>query len=467
MTGKPIMTEWMTDVAAIATAVALVILNGFFVAAEFALVKVRVSQIDRLVREGRPLAKMAHWLAIRLDSSLSACQLGITMASLALGWVGEPAFAHLLSPLFKLMGITSEQVLHGLAFIVAFSVITSLHLVIGEQVPKIFAIRRPQLILLWCAAPMMFFYVLLFPFMILLSSVTSFLLRLLGIDGSSGHDAPHTEDEIRLLLSEAHLHGDLSRSEHRLLNAVFEFDDMICRRIMVPRNDVDVFDVNWSFAECLELAARTKHTRYPVCDRSLDRVLGVVHLKDLIGVAADRTDVDLRTMMRPPQKVPEHMPISRVLRHFQATHQLLAFVVDEYGTISGMVTLENVLEEIVGPVEDEFDTEEPNVVPDGDRQYIVLGSTPIGEVERALDLELDDNDVDTISGLLVSRSQKLPVVGDRIKLPGAVAEVLEVNHERAIRIRLSVGDAAADVPGAPANSPQDDPPDKSHPDRSS
>ncbi len=303
--------------------------------------------------------------------------------------------------------------------------------------------------------------------MILLSSVTSFLLRLLGIDGSSGHDAPHTEDEIRLLLSEAHLHGDLSRSEHRLLNAVFEFDDMICRRIMVPRNDVDVFDVNWSFAECLELAARTKHTRYPVCDRSLDKVLGVVHLKDLIGLAADRTDVDLRTMMRPPHKVPEHMPISRVLRHFQATHQLLAFVVDEYGTISGMVTLENVLEEIVGPVEDEFDTEEPSVVPDGDRQYIVLGSTPIGEVERALDLELDDNDVDTISGLLVSRSQKLPVVGDRIKLPGAVAEVLEVNHERAIRIRLSVGDAAADVPGAPTNSPQGDPPDKSHPDGSS
>jgi len=461
------MTEWMMDMAAIAAAVGLVILNGFFVAAEFALVKVRVSQVDKLVREGHPFAKLAHWLATRLDTSLSACQLGITMASLALGWVGEPAFAHLLSPLFKLIGITSEQVLHGLAFVIAFSLITSLHLVIGEQVPKIFAIRRPQLILLWCAAPMMFFYVLLFPFMILLSTITSFLLRLLGIEGSSGHDAPHTEEEIRLLLSESHLQGNLSGSEHRLLNAVFEFDDMICRRIMVPRNDVDVFDVSWPFAQCLELAARTKHTRYPVCDGSLDKVLGVVHLKDLIGLAEDRTDVDLRTLLRPAHRVPEHMPISRMLRHFQATHQLLAFVVDEYGTISGVVTLENVLEEIVGPVEDEFDTEQPHVVPDGDGKYIVLGSTPIGEVERALGLELDDNDVDTISGLLVSRGQKLPVVGDRIELPGAVADILEVENERAIRIRLSVDDPPAEATGAPTAPPQDANPDKSQPNHSS
>ncbi len=431
------MTEWMTDVVAIAAAVVLVILNGFFVAAEFALVKVRVSQVEKLVREGRPFAKWALWLATRLDTSLSACQLGITMASLALGWVGEPAFAHLVTPLFKLMGITSEQLLHGLAFIIAFSLITSLHLIIGEQVPKIFAIRRPQVILLWCAAPMMFFYFLLFPFMILLSEITTYLLKLLGIEGA-GHDAPHTEEEIRVLLSEAHLHGDLSRSEHRMLDAVFEFDDMICRKIMLPRNDVEVFDVNWPFSQCLELAARTKHTRYPLCDGSLDKVMGVVHLKDLIGLAADRTDIDLRKLMRPAHMVPENMPISRVLRHFQATHQLLAFVVDEYGTISGVVTLENVLEEIVGPVEDEFDTTEPNVVSDGDQQFIVLGSTHVGEVERELGLKLDDDDVDTISGLLVSLSQKLPVVGDRIELPGASAEILEVDHERATRIRLTV-----------------------------
>jgi CBS domain containing-hemolysin-like protein len=443
------MTERMMDVAGIAVAVGLVILNGFFVAAEFALVKVRVSQVEKLVREGRLFSKMALWLAVRLDTSLSACQLGITMASLALGWVGEPAFADLISPLFKMMGIDSEQLLHGLAFVIAFSLITSLHLVIGEQVPKIFAIRRPQMILLWCAAPMMFFYYLLFPFMILLSAVTSYLLRRLGIEGSSGHDAPHTEEEIRVLLSEAHLHGDLSRSEHSLLNAVFEFDDMICRRIMLPRNDVEVFDASWPFSRCLELAARTKHTRYPLCDGSLDKVLGVVHMKDLIGLAADDADVDLRSLMRPAHKVPEHMPISRLLRHFQATHQLLALVVDEYGTISGVVTLENVLEEIVGPLEDEFDTEEPNIVPDGDRQYIVLGSTHVGEVERELGLELDDDDVDTISGLLVSHSQKLPAVGDRIELPGVFADILEVDHERATRIRLTLGQPPPDAPKPP------------------
>ena len=215
---------------------------------------------------------------------------------------------------------------------------------------------------------------------------------------------------------------------------------MICRRVMVPRNDVEFLDVNWSFAECLELTKRTKHTRYPLCDGSLDKVLGVIHLKDLLGLGGDTPGVDLREFMRPSHKVPEHMPISRVLRHFQVTHQLLAFVVDEHGTMVGIVTLENVLEEIVGPVEDEFDAEEPNIVPAGPGEFIVSGSTPIAEVERSLELELDDADVDTVSGVLMSRSQKMPVTGDRVQLPGAVAEILETKGDRATRIRFIIGE---------------------------
>ena len=436
---------WLTDTLEILVAILLVLLNGFFVAAEFALVKVRLSQIEQMVAERRLFAKTAQWLAARLDASLSACQLGITMASLALGWVGEPAFAHLITPLLEGLGVTSEAMVHGIAFVIAFSAITALHLVIGEQAPKIFAIRRPETMILWCAAPLMFFYILLYPFLAVLNVTTAFLLRLVGLTGATGHETPHTEDEIRALLAYAHTHGHLSRSEHRLLNAVFEFDDMICRRVMVPRGEVDFFDVSDSFAECLEQAKRTKHTRYPLCDGSLDKVIGVIHLKDLLGLAADNENVDFRKFIRPARKVPESMPISKVLRHFQATHQLLAFVVDEYGTTIGIVTLENVLEKIVGPVEDEFDAEEPNISEQEPGRYIIAGSTLVEEVEQALNLELGDEDMDTVAGVLMARAQRMPVVGDKIRLNGAVAEILEVHDDRATRIQFTLS-AAGDAP---------------------
>ena len=238
-------------------------------------------------------------------------------------------------------------------------------------------------------------------------------------------------------MREAHVHGELTRNEHSLLNAVFEFDDQICRLVMVPRNDVVYFTIDQPFAECIEIARRTKHTRYPLCDGSLDKVVGVVHMKDLVGVSPDQ-DIDLSEIARPPKKVPESMPISRVLRHFQVTHQLLALVVDEYGTVIGIVTLENVLEEIVGPVEDEFDVEEPNIVPSGPGEFIVLGSTPIREVEDAIGVNLDDEDVDTASGVLMSRAQKMLAAGDRVEFDGAVADILEVRDDRAYKIRFTL-----------------------------
>ncbi|MDA1052223.1 MAG: hemolysin family protein [Planctomycetota bacterium] len=442
---------WLTDSLKILLAIFLVLLNGFFVAAEFALVKVRLSQIEQLVVDRRTFAKTAQWLAARLDASLSACQLGITMASLALGWVGEPAFAHLIEPLLRAVGVTSDAIIHGIAFVIAFSMITALHLVIGEQAPKIFAIRRPETMILWCAAPLRFFYVILYPFLAVLNVTTSFLLRLVGLTGATEHETPHTEDEIRALLAYAHTHGHLSRSEHRLLNAVFEFDDMICRRVMVPRGEVEFFDVNTTFAECLEQAKRTKHTRYPLCDGSLDKVLGVIHLKDLLGFAAEADDVNLRQFIRPARKVPESMPISKVLRHFQATHQLLAFVVDEYGTTIGIVTLENVLEKIVGPVEDEFDAEEPSISEEAPGRFIVAGSTLVEEVERALKLELGDEDMDTVAGVLMALAQRMPVVGDKIRLNGAVAEILDVQDDRATRIQFTLESASGT--DLPAESP--------------
>ena len=420
-------------------ALLLVVLNGFFVAAEFALVKIRPSQIKKLVEEKRLFAGSAKWLFDRMDHTLSACQLGITMASLGLGWVGEPAFAKLLEPIFHVLNI-GPSVGHIIAFLVAFSIITALHLVVGEQAPKIFAIREPVKMLMWCAAPMRFFYYLLFPFMWVLNWVTNWILAKLGLTGSTGHGAPHNEEEIRAMLTESHTHGYLSRTEHRLMNAVMEFDDMLCRLVMVPRVEVQAMDVNKPFSELMAMAKKTRHTRYPVVDSSLDSLLGVVHMKDVLGVS-EKADFDVRSVMREPTKVPESMPISQVLRHFQSTHQLLSFVIDEYGSIIGIVTLENVLEKIIGPVDDEFDVaDEPNIKKLLNNEYVVLGNAHIAEVEDALGLNLDDEDADTVAGVLMTRLGKIPEMGDSFEFEGAVAHVLGVKNDRVEKIRFVVAE---------------------------
>ena len=436
------MPAWFIDVIEVGIAIFLVALNGFFVAAEFALVKVRSSQVEELVRQGKPFSKTAFWLAERLEDSLSACQLGITMASLGLGWVGEPAFARLLEPILHSVGITSPAVIHGLAFSIAFTLITALHLVIGEQAPKIFAIRHPEKMVLWCAAPMKFFYIVSYPLLISLNWMTTMILKQLGVKGI-GHDSPHSEEEIRALLRESHIHGDLTRSEHRLLDAVFEFDDTICRRIMVPRTDVELLLVGQSLADCLTQARRSRHTRFPLCEGSLDKVVGVIHIKELILRTDDDGQFDLRAIALPPKTVPENMPISKLLRHFQATHQHMAFIVDEYGTVIGIVTLENVIEQIVGAVQDEFDLETPDIVPEGSGQFIVQGSTPIDVVEKILNIYRGEDDVDTFSGLLMLRHGEILEAGDRIELTGAVAEVLETKNSRAERVRVTLNSSPA------------------------
>lgn len=434
------MTDLSQTFLYLAIAVGLIVLNGFFVAAEFALVKVRISRIEQLRTDGKAFAGTASWLAKRLDESLSACQLGITMASLALGWVGEPAFARLVEPVLGWVGIVDQRLIHILGFACAFSAITGLHLVVGEQFPKIFAIRRPEQMLLWCAAPLKFFYVILYPFLTVLNVATSFLLRLVGITGASDHgEVVNTEEEIRALLREAHVHGNLSRSEHSLINNVFEFDDMIVRRVMLPRGRVDFFDIHEPVSALRDLVRRTKHTRYPVCDRSLDKVLGVVHIKDMLTIPESDVEFNVKSIMRPPKKVPETMPISRVLRHFQATHQLMAFVIDEYGTITGMVTLENVLERIVGEVDDEFDQADPNIVPSGPSEFTVLGTTTIEEITQRLGIAIDEaTDANTLAGLLMETEERMLAQGDEIALSGATAKIIELRNDSPSRILITM-----------------------------
>ncbi|MGD2268757.1 MAG: hemolysin family protein [Desulfobacterales bacterium] len=429
------MSDWVYDITKILIALLLVFINGFFVASEFALVKIRRGRLEDLVKNRRPFAVTARWLSYRLDASLSACQLGITMASLGLGWIGEPAVAHLLRPLLFAVGVNSEIILHTAAFIIAFTAITAAHLVLGEQAPKIAAIRSPETAALWSAVPLKLFYYLSYPLLASLNAATSFLLRTAGIAETSELEIPHSEEEIRTLVRQAHIHGELTRSEHRLISAVFDFDELICRRVMVPRIDVIFLDVNSSLSDIMAVAKSAKHSRYPVCEGSMDNVVGVVHIKDLVVMPSEE-GFDLRSIMRPPQFVPETLPVRRLLRQFQATRQHMAFVVDEHGTVMGIVTLENVLEPIVGSVEDEFDNEPPEIVRIGDLKYVVVGSTPIELINRQLGLSLVAESIDTISGLLMEKADKLLAVGDRVKLPGVEAEVVEVKGRRTTKIRL-------------------------------
>jgi CBS domain containing-hemolysin-like protein len=452
------MSSILWDSAGVIAAVFLVVLNGFFVAAEFALVRVRRSQLEEMVERGEPFAASASWLAERLDGALSACQLGITIASLALGWIGEPAIARLLRPSLHAVGVQSEALLHGVAFTIAFVVITAAHVIIGELAPKTLAIRHPESLARWCAIPLRAFWISSYPILVALNTTTAAFLRLFGVATiSEAESAPHSESEIRALLMISRQHGEVTGAERELIEGVFEFDDLICRKVMVPRVDVAYFDVNEPVEKLFELVRRTKHTRYPVCDGSLDEVVGVLHVKDVM-LALDPASVDVRSIMRPPRFVPETLSISRLLRQFQATHQLLAIVVDEYGTTSGIVTLENVLEPIVGPVADEFDVESPAVVPESRGCYLIDGRAGIANVAERLGLKLGGEEADTLSGYVMARLGHVPAEGDTIELEGATLEVLEVRKSRAEKIRVTlatVEEADADEAAA-ADAEEDD-----------
>ncbi|MEO9965486.1 MAG: hemolysin family protein [Reichenbachiella sp.] len=416
----------------------LIILNAFFVAAEFALVKVNKSKIKAMQKDGNPFASVALWLYKRQNMALSACQMGITMASLALGWIGEPSLAHLIKPVLEAGGITSEVALHGVAFTIAFTIITSLHIVLGEQFPKIYAIRKPVAVVGWSAFPLKFFYVIFYPFMWVLDRITSSMLSAVGIETKGEHEAVLTEEEIRASLSIAYHAGDLTENEHQLLDAAFSFDDHLARQIMLPRSEVIFFDLNKSYKENLDLAKKTRHTRFPVCNGSLDSIKGVIHIKDLLGVEIDKMS-QVSDRARPAIFVPENLSISALLQNFRSLKQHFAFVEDEYGTVIGIVTLENVLEELVGTVQDEFDEEESPIQKEAPGKYIVHGSQSIDHINAELGIELEANEANSLSGLFVEQAGIPLTKGQKIILnDGTIAEILILKQRRVIKARLNV-----------------------------
>ncbi len=418
--------------------VVFIILNGFFVAAEFALVKLTKSKIKTMIREKQPFAETVMWIFKRQNMALSACQLGITMASLALGWIGEPAIAHLITPTIESFGIQSANIIHGIAFTIAFTIITALHIVIGEQVPKIYAIRRPSPVMQSTAMILKGFYMILYPFMYVLNGITNIFLRWLGITESDEHDTPLNEEEIRASLGIAYAKGELSKTEHRLLNAVFRFDDEVARKIMKPRNDVEFLDAENSFSENLEFAKRSSHSRFPMCEGSLDKIIGVIHIRDLMGHEKG-AEVDLAQYARPPLLIPENMLIGKLMQEFRQVKQHFAFVQDEHGTTVGIVTLEDVLEELVGNVQDEFDLETETILEHGAGKYLIEGDVSIDDLNMKFDLSLQSEDAGTISGLIVENIGHKLVANEVVGLDdGVEARILEIDGIRVTKLELVI-----------------------------
>ncbi|HSL00033.1 MAG TPA: hemolysin family protein [Rubrobacteraceae bacterium] len=417
-------------------ALGLVVLNGFFVAAEFALVRVRESRMVQLEREGSARATGVRDALRDLDAYLSVCQVGITMASLGLGWIGEPAVAHLIEPLLEVVGVTSERAVTIVSVLLGFAVITYAHLVFGEQAPKYFSIQRAEGTSLWISRPLKVFMVLLRPIVWMVNASTNFVLRPWGIRLGEEMEA-HSEEELRIMISSSAASGELDPEEHDYINNVFDFGDTVAREVMVPRPDIEALRADSSLSELVDAATFGRYTRYPVYEGDLDHVLGAVHIKDLLRAAREKPeDFDLREIVRDCLVVPETKPIEQILREFQRRKLQMAIVIDEWGSVEGLVTIEDVLEEIVGEIQDEFDEGEAAIEEIGDGAYAVDGRIPITDVNEFFHLDLPHEDFDTIGGYVLGSLGRPPEPGDTVDADGVTLHVKSVDGPRVSTLTL-------------------------------
>lgn len=426
---------------------ALVGLNGFFVAAEFALVKVRDTQLDPLILRGHRRATLARHIIQNLDAYLSAAQLGITLASLGLGWVGEPIFADLLAPVFRWLKVTSETIQHAVSFFVGFSAITFLHITAGEQAPKSLAIKQPLSVALFAAFPLRWFYLAAYPFIWVLNHSSLWLLRQAGIALASESEGAHSEEELRLLFAAAQRRaGGTKLGRDIVLNAL-DLRRRTIRQVMRPRQEITALDTHASIAECLDVVEKTRYSRFPLCEGGdLDRTRGVVHIKDLFAQRHKaRVGGDLAVVARKLIYVPETARLERLLQLFLERKLHFAIVVDEYGGTVGMVTLENILEELVGQIQDEFDQEKPLLVATSADTWDLAGNLPLHELEELVGEPLAAEGVTTSSGWVTQRLGGFAKLGDTLAVGRFELRVEEVDGPRIGRLKLTRRSHAMDT----------------------
>jgi CBS domain containing-hemolysin-like protein len=418
----------------------LVFLNGFFVAAEFSIVKVRDTQLHPLVNQGKRRAAIARAIIKNPDPALAACQLGITLASLALGWVGEPVFQALLHPVMDWMHINSAAVRHKIAVVVGFTAITFLHIVVGEQAPKFLAIKQPLPVALWVVQPLEWFYKISMPFIWVLNHSSNWLLRRVGIESASEAELHHSREELRLLFSAAQERsGGTNIGRDVVLNAL-DLSRREVRDVMRPRGEVVGLDTEASIAECLEIAEKTRYSRFPLCEAgNIDKTLGVIHIKDLYAMRLKaRRGGDLTPLARKTIYVPPSCRLERLLQLLLERKLHFAVVVDEYGGTLGMVTLENILEELVGQIQDEFDQEKPLVEKAGE-EWKIDGTLPLHELQELVGITVEDEqneDISTTSGFVTQRLGGFPKRGDTLTLGTFNLTVDQMDGPKVARLTL-------------------------------
>jgi len=419
----------------ILVALGLVLLNALFVAAEFAFVRVRPTRLTQLIAEGNHKAKAANQCVNHLDAYLSVSQLGITLSSLGLGWLGEPAVASLLKPLLTRWGLGSPTLVTSISFIVAFSLITFIHVVFGELAPKSLAIQKAENIALRLAQPMQFFYRIFYPAVILLNGTANWFITRLGFEAPTDSAVAHSEEELRILIGESYKSGQINATEQELLENVFRFEEKVAEEIMVPRPDVVFLDTGLKLESNIEIARKSGHTRFPLIDGNPDQVIGVINIKDLMYLN-DRIE-SLREIKREPVFIPESMPLDKLLAEFKKQREHLVIVIDEYGGTAGIVSLEDVLEELVGDIQDEYDHEEPEFTVAQDGSILASGRMSIDDAVERFKLPLDDEDqYNTLAGYVLGKLGKSPEEGDEITEGRINLKIVRMDGMRIDLIRL-------------------------------
>ncbi|WP_108671962.1 hemolysin family protein [Peribacillus acanthi] len=420
--------------------VLLIAMTAFFVATEFAVVKMRSTRIDQLVAEGNRNAKAAKHVISHLDEYLSACQLGITITSLGLGWLGEPTVEKLLHPVFIRLDI-NESITHIVSFILAFVSITFLHVVVGELAPKTLAIQKTEKITLLFSRPIMWFYRIMFPFIKLLNGSARLVTGIFGIKPASEHDLAHSEEELRIILSQAYEKGEINQNEYKYVDRIFEFDNRLAREIMVPRTEIVGLSKDSNWDEVLDTLLIEQYTRYPVLDGDKDNIIGFINMKELTTeYIKNKEAVKASSIVRyihPVIMAIETTPVQQLLAKMQKEQMYMAILFDEYGGTAGLITMEDILEEIVGEIRDEFDHDEiPSVRKIAKNHYIVDSKYLLSELNSLLKTDIYSEDVDTLGGWILSQKYEIEL-GDTIEDQGYTFTIQEMdgNYVKYVRIK--------------------------------
>ena len=423
----------------------LLLANGFFVASEFALVSVRQTRINQLANEGNKTAKVTVDALKELDRYIAATQLGITIASIGLGWVGEATLAKILHPLLDFLPYVSNTIAsHTIAVALAFALITFMHVVIGELMPKSIALQYPEKTTLAVTRPLVFVAKIFTPFIFLLNGFGNWCLKLMNIPPAHPSHAVHTEEELDMIIDASYKGGVLNETENLLLKNSLKFTDLNAKQIMVPRCDVTAIPVDIDITGLEKVILDNQYTRYPVYDGNIDNIVGILHVKDLYSCKMKNENFETKQCLRKPLLVPETMTTDVLLQNFKNNHTEIAIVIDEFGGMSGVITLEDVLEEIFGDVQDEFDEEENDIKKVAENKFIVNGLLRVDEFFEYFNINQHEEEVETIAGLLQKRLGRLAKMNDEIQIDGLKIKVIEFKGRRIKKLLVETPDIEND-----------------------